>query len=73
VDCLGLGEPLRVVVGPIDDVEKAVVGPFRLAVADTSARAIIEGRPYMFWTQEEAQEWADTRNDIDLLGRGGAS
>ena len=50
-------------------LKKAVVGPFGFAVAD-SPRAIIEGRPYMFWAREEAQDWADTRND--LLGRSGA-
>lgn len=53
-------------------LEQAVVGRFKLTVADSSPRAIVEGRPYMFWTQEEAQEWADTSNDIDLLDRSGA-
>lgn len=53
-------------------LKKAVVGPFGFAVAGSSPRAIVKVRPYMFWTQEEAQEWADTRNDIDLLARGGA-
>jgi hypothetical protein len=28
-----------------------------------------ETRPAMFWTQEEAQQWADTWNDIDQAGR----
>jgi hypothetical protein len=28
----------------------------------------IEARPMMFWTQEEAQQWADTWNDIDQSG-----
>jgi hypothetical protein len=27
-----------------------------------------ETRPTMFWTQEEAQQWADTRNEIDQSG-----
>lgn len=27
-----------------------------------------ETRPATFWTQEEAQQWADTRNDIDQSG-----
>jgi hypothetical protein len=27
-----------------------------------------ETRPAMFWTQEEAQQWADTWNDIDQSG-----
>ncbi len=29
---------------------------------------IFQTRPAMFWTQEEAQEWADIRNDIDQSG-----
>ncbi len=31
--------------------------------------AILETRPAMFWTQEEAQQWADTWNDIDQDAR----
>ena len=27
-----------------------------------------ETGPAMFWTQEEAQQWADTWNDIDQSG-----
>jgi hypothetical protein len=27
-----------------------------------------ETRPAMFWTQQEAQQWADVRNDIDQSG-----
>jgi hypothetical protein len=27
-----------------------------------------ETRPAMFWTQQEAQQWADARNDIDQSG-----
>jgi hypothetical protein len=27
-----------------------------------------ETGPAMFWTQEEAQQWADTRNEIDPSG-----
>jgi hypothetical protein len=27
-----------------------------------------ETKPAMFWTQEEAQQWADIRNDIDRSG-----
>lgn len=27
-----------------------------------------ETRPAMFWTQGEAQQWADTRNEIDQSG-----
>jgi hypothetical protein len=27
-----------------------------------------ETGPAMFWTQEEAQQWADVRNDIDQSG-----
>jgi hypothetical protein len=27
-----------------------------------------ETRPAMFWTQQEAQQWADTRNEIDQSG-----
>jgi hypothetical protein len=28
----------------------------------------LETRPAMFWTQQEAQQWADARNDIDQSG-----
>jgi hypothetical protein len=27
-----------------------------------------ETRPAMFWTQQEAQQWADARNDTDQSG-----
>jgi hypothetical protein len=61
-----------------DCAKKAVVGGLT-RIASNSARytlnrgllvlmpnsVTIEARPAMFWTQEEAQEWADTWNDID--------
>ncbi len=61
-----------------DCAKKAVVGGFR-RIASNSTRytlnggllvpmpnsVTIEARPAMFWTQKEAQEWADTWNDID--------
>ena len=28
----------------------------------------IQARPAMLWTQKEAQEWADTLNDLDQSG-----
>ncbi len=33
-----------------------------------SASATFATRPAMFWTQEEAQQWTDTLNDIDQSG-----
>jgi hypothetical protein len=61
--------------------KKAVVGLFRRTVGNSTRHTLnggllvlkpnsvtIEARPAMFWTQEEAQEWADTWNDLDQLG-----
>ena len=43
----------------------AVAGRLRPTAADGSPRVVvIDGRPFMFWTQEEAQEWADALNDL---------
>jgi len=32
------------------------------------ASLVAEARPVTFWTQKEAQQWADTWNDIDQSG-----
>ena len=47
----------------------AVAGRLRPTATDGSPRVVvIDGRPFMFWTQGEAQEWADTLNDPDQSG-----
>jgi len=48
-----------------DCAKKAVVGGLRRIASNRPNSVTIEARPAMFWTQEEAQEWADTWNDID--------
>jgi hypothetical protein len=65
---------MKSVVGAVDGL--------RSIIASNNARYMLNGRllvptpnsvafdtrPAMFWTQEEAQQWADTRNDIDQSG-----
>ncbi len=59
-----------------DCAMKSVVGAvdgLRSIIASNDTRYMpssvtFEIRPAMFWTQEEAQQWADTRNDIDQSG-----
>jgi phage gpG-like protein len=47
----------------------AVAGRLRPTAADGSPRVVVlDGRPFMFWTQDQAQEWADTLNDPDQSG-----
>jgi len=49
----------------------AVAGCLRPTAADGSPRVVvIDGSPFILWTQEEAQEWADTLNDLDHSGFG---
>ncbi|HKN74383.1 MAG TPA: hypothetical protein VJW94_04335 [Candidatus Acidoferrum sp.] len=62
------------VVGAVDGL--------RSIIASNNARYMLNGgllvptpnsvtfetRPAMFWTQQEAQQWADARNDIDQSG-----
>jgi hypothetical protein len=67
-----------------DSAMKGVAGPTKLTAANcmrhpsiagllvmkpnSVASLAAEARPAMFWTQKEAQEWADTWNDVDQLG-----
>jgi hypothetical protein len=65
---------MKSVVGAVDGLRSFIAsnntrympnGGFSLPTLNS---VTFETRPAMFWTQEEAQQWADTRNDIDQSG-----
>jgi hypothetical protein len=65
---------MKSVVGAVDGLRTIMAGNNRRytlnggVLVPVPSSVTFETRPAMFWTQEEAQQWADTRNEIDQSG-----
>ncbi len=65
---------MKSVVGAVDGLRSIMAGNntrYTLnggVLVPIPSSATFETKPATFWTQEEAQQWADTRNEIDQSG-----
>lgn len=65
----------RSAAGAVEGLRSMMAGnrtAFRLEggfLVPVPSSVTVETRPAMFWTQEEAQQWADAWNDMDAWGR----
>ena len=65
---------MKSVVGAVDGLRSIMAGNNTRYTVNAGllvpmpSSVTFETGPAMFWTQEEAQQWADTRNAIDQSG-----